>query len=169
VRPRFVDKLPLNFFYFGHIARALPGASLVVLRRHPLDTCLANFRQLFATGMSYYDYAYDLRDIARYYASFHRLMAHWRNVLPGRLLELEYETLVREPRREIERLLAHCRLPWDERCLGFEHNPSAVATASAVQVRQPLYASSIGRWRRYSRQLEPAAAQLLSEGVELNR
>ena len=164
-RPRFVDKMPLNFFYLGHIARALPAASIVVLRRHPLDTGLSNFRQLFATGFSYYDYARDLGDIGRYYVQFDRLIAHWRATLPGRVHEVRYEALVADQRAETGRLLAHCRLPWEEACLHFEHNEQAVATASAVQVRQPLYASSVGRWRRFERHLQPLIAELLAAGV----
>jgi hypothetical protein len=164
---RFVDKMPLNFFYLGHIARALPAASIVVLRRHPLDTGLSNFRQLFATGFSYYDYARDLRDIGRYYAQFDRLIAHWQATLPGRVHEVRYEALVADQLAETERLLAHCRLPWEETCLRFERNERAVATASAVQVRQPLYASSVGRWRRYQRHLQPLIDELRTAGVAL--
>jgi Flp pilus assembly protein TadD len=167
-QPRFVDKMPLNFFYLGHIARALPAASLVVVRRHPLDTGLSNFRQLFATGFSYYDYARDLRDIGRYYAQFDRLIAHWQATLPGRVHEVRYEALVADQRAETERLLAHCRLPWEEACLRFERNESPVATASAVQVRQPLYASSVGRWRRYERYLQPLIDELRVAGVPLS-
>jgi tetratricopeptide (TPR) repeat protein len=165
VQSRFVDKMPLNFFYLGHIARALPAASIVVLRRHPLDTGLSNFRQLFATGFSYYDYARDLRDIGRYFVQFDRLIAHWRATLPGRVHEVPYEALVADQRAETARLLAHCRLPWEEACLHFERNQQAVATASAVQVRQPLYASSVGRWRRFERHLQPLIDELLAAGV----
>jgi hypothetical protein len=160
--------MPLNFFYLGHIARALPAATLVVLRRHPLDTGLSNFRQLFATGFSYYEYARDLRDIGRYYGQFERLIAHWQATLPGRVHEVWYEALVAEQRAETGRLLAHCRLPWEEACFHFERNASAVATASAVQVRQPLYASSVGRWRRYQRHLQPLIDELQAAGVQLS-
>jgi len=166
-RPRFVDKMPLNFFYLGHIARALPVASLVVVRRNPLDTGLSNFRQLFATGLPYYDYARDLRAIARYYAQFDRLVRHWQATLPGRVHELQYEALVRDQRVATAALLEHCRLPWDEACMAFERNPGAVATASAVQVRQPLYSTSVGRWRRYQRQLQPLLDELVAAGIEL--
>ena len=166
-QPRFVDKMPLNFFYLGHLARALPAASIVVLRRHPLDAGLSNFRQLFATGNAYYDYARDLRDIGRYYAQFARLIAHWQATLGGRVHEVWYESLVADQRAETRRLLAHCRLPWDDACLHFERNASAVATASAVQVRQPLYATSVGRWRRYEHHLQPLVAELAAAGVQL--
>ena len=166
---RFVDKMPLNFFYLGHIARALPAASLVVLRRHPLDTGLSMFRQLFATGFSYYDYARDLRDLGRYYAMFDGLIAHWRRVLPGRIHEVHYEALVADQAGETQRLLEHCDLPWDDQCLAFERNAAAVATASAVQVRQPIHAGSVGRWRRYAAQLQPLVDELRAAGIEIPR
>ena len=164
-RPRFVDKMPLNFLYLGHIARALPAARLVVVRRGPLDTCLGNFRQLFALGFSYYDYACDLLDTGRYYLAFDRLVAHWRAVLPGRIHELHYERLVAEQRDETRRLLEHCGLDWEDGCLAFERNPGAVATASAVQVRERLHARSIGRWRHYERELQPLIRLLAEAGV----
>jgi hypothetical protein len=164
-RPRFVDKMPLNFFYLGHIARALPAARLVVVRRDPLDTCLGNFRQLFAIGFSYYDYACDLLDTGRYYLAFDRLMAHWRAVLPGWIHEVRYEHLVADQRAETQRLLAHCGLDWEDGCLEFERNPTAVATASAVQVREPLHARSVGRWRHYERELQPLIRLLAEAGV----
>jgi tetratricopeptide (TPR) repeat protein len=165
--PRFVDKMPLNFFYLGHIARALPNARVVVLRRDPRDTGLSLFRQLFATGLAYYDFTRDLRAIGRYYACFDRLVAHWRAVLPGRVHELSYEALVADQRAVTARLLGHCGLAWQERCLEFERNASAVATASAVQVREPLHSASIGRWRRHARQLEPLIEELRAAGIEL--
>ena len=163
-RARFVDKMPLNFFYLGHIARALPGARLVVVRRDPLDTCLGNFRQLFALGFSYYDYAYDLLDTGRYYLAFDRLVAHWRAMLPGRIHEVSYERLVADQRGETRRLLEHCGLDWEDGCLAFERNPAAVATASAVQVREPLHARAVGRWRHYERELQPLVRLLADEG-----
>jgi tetratricopeptide (TPR) repeat protein len=163
-QPRFVDKMPLNFFYLGHVARALPGAPMVVVRRHPLDTCLSNFRQLFALGFSYYDYACDLLDTGRYYLAFDRLVAHWRRVLPGRIHEIAYEGLVADQRAETGRLLAHCDLDWEDGCLAFDRNPSAVATASAVQVREPIYSRAVGRWRRYERELQPLVGLLTEEG-----
>jgi hypothetical protein len=164
-RPRFVDKMPLNFFYLGHIARALPVARLVVVRRQPLDACLSSFRQLFALDFSYYDYAYDLEDTARYYAMFDRLVAYWKRVLPGRIHEIQYERLVADSRAETQRLLEHCGLEWEQRCLEFERNPAPVATASAVQVRQPLHAGAIGRWRHYETELRPVIETLRALGV----
>jgi tetratricopeptide (TPR) repeat protein len=163
--PRFVDKMPLNFFYLSHVARALPGVRVLVLRRHPLDTVVASFRQLFATTMPYYEYAYDLGDAARYWLAFDALMAHWRRVLPGRLLEVEYESLVRDPAGALRPVLEHCGLDWEASCLEFDRNRDAVATASAVQVRQPIYASSVGRWRHYQAHLEPALTVFAAAGI----
>ena len=164
-KPRFVDKMPLNFFYLGHIARALPNARFVVLRRDPRDTGLSLFRQLFATRMSYYDFALDLHDIARYYAAFDRLVGHWRALLPDRLHEVSYEAFVTHFETETRHLLAHCGLPEDPACAAFERNAEPVATASAVQVRQGLNAGSIGRWRRYESQLAPMLETMRALGV----
>jgi hypothetical protein len=97
---RFIDKFPGNFQYAGFIAQALPQARIVCLRRHPMDTVLSNFRNLFAISSRYYDYSYDLIDIARYYARFHRLMAFWQEALPGRILEVSYEALVADQEGE---------------------------------------------------------------------
>lgn len=166
-RPRFVDKLPHNFLYAGFIARALPRARIICLRRDPMDTCLSNFRQLFAQTSPYYDYSFDLLDTGRYYLLFDRLMAHWRRVLPGRMLEIEYEALVADPESGTRRLLEHCGLAWHEGCLRFEQNPAPVATASAVQVREPINRSSIGRWRKYATELRPLQALLEEAGIAL--
>lgn len=165
-RPHFIDKLPHNFLYLGYIARTLPRARLICLRRDPLDTCLSNFRQLFALNTPYFDYAYDLLDTGRYYLGFDRLMAHWQRVLPGRVLEIHYEDIVDNQESATRRLLDHCGLPWDEACMNFEQNQAPVATASAVQVRAPIYRSSIGRWRRYEAQLGELQALLQAGGVQ---
>jgi tetratricopeptide (TPR) repeat protein len=149
----FVDKMPLNFFYVGHIAHALPQARVICVRRNPLDTCLSNFRQLFAINYPYYHYSYDLLDTGRYYLSFARLMAHWRSTLPGAMLEIQYEDIVNDPQTATRKMLDFCGLEWEESCLRFELNSAAVATASAAQVRQPLYRSSVQRWRHYENEL----------------
>lgn len=163
----FTDKTPLNFLLVGLIHRALPNAKIVCVRRHPLDTCLSNFRQLFATGFSYYNYAYDIEDTARYYVLFDRLMAHWDAVLPGRVLRVDYEALVSEQEAQTRRLLKHLGLSWDPACLEFQRNAAPVATASAVQVREPIYRSAAGRWQRYRQELEPARRILEAAGVDL--
>ena len=166
-RGRFTDKFPGNFHYAGFIARALPNAKIVCLRRHPLDTVLANFRNLFAISSRYYDYSYDLMDIAQYYARFDRLMAFWREALPGRILELRYEDLVADQEGETRRLLAHCGLEWSDACLDFHQNAAPVSTPSAAQVRQPMYADSVARWKHHQSALAPVIAYFEQAGIAI--
>lgn len=163
--PRFVDKLPHNFLYAGHIARALPNASIICLRRNPMDTCLSNFRQLFAQETPYYDYSFDLLDTGRYYALFDGLMAHWEKTMPGRILQVEYEVLVDDQEAQTRRVVAHCGLAWDDACLRFEENASPVSTASAVQVRLPMFRTSMQRWKRYETHLRGLRDLLESRGI----
>ncbi|KQY52074.1 tetratricopeptide repeat-containing sulfotransferase family protein [Lysobacter sp. Root494] len=163
--PRFIDKLPQNFLYAGHIARALPNARIICLRRNPMDTCLSNFRQLFQMGSSFYDYSFDLLGVGRYYLLFDRLMTHWQHVIPGRILEVHYESLVESQEATTRALLAHCGLDWDEACLRFEENEAPVATASAVQVRSPVYRSSLQRWKRYESHLTALKSLLEQAGI----
>lgn len=167
-RPRFVDKFPGNFYYAGLIARALPNARIVCLRRNPLDTVLGNFRNLFAISSPYYDYSYDLLDIAAYYVRFDRLMAAWRRILPGRVLELDYETLVTDQEGETRRLLAHCGLDWSDRCLDFHTNTAPVSTPSAAQVRRPINADGIARWRAHAEAMEPARRLIKAAGIAID-
>ncbi len=156
---RFIDKMPLNFFYAVLIHAALPNARIICLRRNPMDACLSNLRQLFATSYSYYNYAYDLLDTGRYYVHFDALMALWRRTLPpARFIEIHYESLVADQERESRRLVEFCGLPWDDACLNFHANTAPVATASSVQVRSPIYASSVGRWKRYGTRLDDLRA-----------
>ena len=165
--PRFVDKLPHNFLYAGYIANALPNAKLVCVRRNPMDTCLSNFRQLFATTSRYYDYSFDLMDVGRYYLLFDLLMAFWRQTLPGRILEIAYEDLVRDQEGETRALLEHCGLDWNDACLRFEENGSPIATASAVQVRQPIHGANVQRWKRFEPQLQELRALLEAGGIRV--
>lgn len=152
---RFTDKMPLNFFYVWLIHRALPSARIVALRRDPMDSCLSNFRQLFATGFSYYNYSLDIDDTGAYYGRFDKLLAEWRRSMPpSRYIELKYEDIVRDQENQTRRLLDFCDLSWNEACLRFHENPAPVATASSVQVRQPLYTGSIGRWKKYGDRLD---------------
>lgn len=163
---RFVDKMPLNFFYTALILRALPGARVICLRRNPADTILSNYRQLFATSFGYYAYAYDLEWAADYYARFDRLMMHFRQTLPAdRFTEVAYEDLVFDVEGEARRLVAFAGLDWQERCLAFHENAAPVATASASQVRRPLYATSVHRWKRYRDSLKPALNVLAANGI----
>jgi tetratricopeptide (TPR) repeat protein len=163
--PRFIDKLPANFLYTGHIARALPNARIVCLRRNAMDTVWSNYKNLFASQSAYYAYSYDLMDTARYYARFDRLMALWDRLFPGRILQQSYEALVADQEGETRRLLEHCGLDWDEACLRFHENSAAVATPSAAQVRRPLNADAVGRWRVHEAALEPVRAWLETQSV----
>ena len=159
----FVDKLPHNFLYAGFIAQALPRAKLICLRRDPMDTCLSNFRQLFALESADHAYSFDLLDIGRYYLQFDRLMRYFQQRMPGRILELHYEHLVRTQENTTRTLLEFCGLPWEEACLSFERNQAPVATASMVQVRSGMNASSLHRWKRYGAQMD-GLRRLLEEG-----
>lgn len=161
----FIDKLPANFLYIGHILHALPRAKIVCLRRHPLDTIWSNYKNLFASQSSYYAYSYDLMDTARYYARFDRLMALWDRLFPGRVLQLSYERLVADQEAQTRRLLDHVGLPWDAACLSFHENSAAVATPSAAQVRQPLNADAVARWKRHADALAPVRDWLAGQGI----
>jgi len=165
-RPVFIDKLPFNYLYAGLIHLALPRAKIVSVRRNPLDTCYAVYKQLFKDA---YPFSYDLAELGRYYVGYVRLMRHWDAVMPGVVLTVHYEDLVADVRGQARRLLHHCALGWDEQCVRFHENARASTTASALQVRQPLYDTSVGRWRRYAEQLEPLRRQLEAEGIACDR
>lgn len=161
----FIDKMPLNFFYAGLIHRALPNAKIICLRRNPLDTVLSNYRQLFATSFSYYNYAYDLLDAGRYYIGFDRLARHWLETIPANYCEVHYESVVADTEKEARRLVDFCGLEWDPACLRFEENAAPVATASSVQVRQPIYRTAVERWRKYEKELQPLIELFATEGI----
>lgn len=167
-RVRFVDKLPANILYVGHIARALPNARIVCLRRNPMDTVWSNFKNLFAPGSPYYFYSNDLMDTARYYARFDRLMTFWQRRFPGRILELSYEALVADQEGETRRLLEHCGLDWDANTLAFHENQAAVATPSAAQVRRPINADAVGRWRVHADALAPVRRFFEANGIAVD-
>lgn len=166
LKPRFIDKLPHNFLYAGFIANALPNARIICLRRNPLDSCLSNFREPFAETSPFHGYSFDLLDTGRYYILFDRLMAHWRRVLPGRILEVDYETLVSNQETTTRQLLEHCDLPWNDACLHFERNQSPATTASSVQVRAPIHRDSVKRWKKYETQLAGLRDLLTSAGID---
>ncbi|MFS0772018.1 sulfotransferase [Sphingomonas sp. 1P08PE] len=165
-KERFVDKLPANFLYIGHILHALPDARIVCLRRHPMDTVWSNYKNLFALSSSYYFYSNDLMDSARYFARFDRLMAFWQRRFPGRILELGYEALVADQEGETRRLLQHCDLAWDARTLAFHENRAAVATPSAAQVRRPINADAVGRWRVHAEAMAPVRRFFEAQGID---
>lgn len=163
--PVLIDKTPANFLYLGIIARAMPHARIVHLKRHPLDACYAIYKTLFRMG---YPYSYRLDQLADYYIAYDRLMAHWHDVMPGQILDLQYENLVRDTDSEARKLLAYCGLKWEDAVLSFHENTSPSATASAAQVRRPLYSSSIGRWREHAAGLAPLIERLAAAGIALD-
>lgn len=163
--PRFVDKLPHNFQYVGHILNALPNARIICLRRDPMDTCIGNFRQLFALESPFYDYSFDILDTGRYFILFDKMMKRWAEIFPGKVLDVHYERLVADQERVTRELLEYCNLSWNDACLRFHENEAPSATASAVQVREPLHARFQGRWRKYGKSLEPLRELLLQAGL----
>lgn len=169
LKPRFIDKLPHNFLYAGFIANALPNARIICLRRNPLDTCLSNFREPFAETSPFHGYSFDLLDTGRYYLLFDQLMAHWKRVLPGRILEMDYETLVGDQEGSTRLLLDHCGLPWNSACLHFERNQAPASTASSVQVRAPIYRSAVRRWKKYEAQLTGLRELLTAAGIDCDK
>jgi tetratricopeptide (TPR) repeat protein len=161
---RFIDKMPLNYLYCGLILRALPNAKIIHVTRHPMAAGYAMYKTLFQDG---YPFSYDLRDIARYYVGYRRLMDHWRITMPGGMYELNYEQLVADQLAETRKLLAFCGLEWQDACAQFQRNPSATTTASASQVRRPIYDSSVAQWRHYAAQLAPLTDVLEAAGIGL--
>jgi tetratricopeptide (TPR) repeat protein len=160
---RVVDKTPANFLYLGLVARALPNARVIYVRRRPMDVCYAMYKTLFRMA---YPYSYDLDDLGRYWIAFDALMRHWQDALPsGRMLTVDYERLVAGPEPVIRAMLDHLGVPWEDACLRFDENPLPSLTASAAQVRQPLYATSVGAWRRHAEGLAPLARRLRNAGV----
>ena len=149
-RPRFVDKMPNNFPAVGFLQLVLPNAKIIDARRDPLDSCLSCYRQLFARGQSF---TYDLTDIGEYFLQYQRMMDYWHEVLPGRVLTVQYEDMVNDFENQVRRLLDYCELPFEENCVRFWETDRPVRTASSEQVRQPIYTQSIHRWRRYEHQL----------------
>ncbi|MGB5688648.1 MAG: sulfotransferase, partial [Woeseiaceae bacterium] len=148
--PRFIDKNPNNFMYIGLIRLILPGARIINVRRHPIDSCFGSYKQLFASGQPF---SYDLAEIGEYYLQYQRLVEHFHEVLPGFVLDVHYENVVGDFEAEVRRILGFCELPFEESCLRFHETTRAVKTASSEQVRQPIYASSVNLWKRYESHL----------------
>ena len=165
-RPRFTDKQPANFFYCGLIFRAFPNARIVHVTRHPLAACYAIYKARFRDRA--YAFSYDLDELGAFYVAYRRLMSHWHSVLPGRILDLAYEDIVTALEPTTRRLLDYAGLPFEPACLEFHRNPSSTGTASAVQVRRPLYDSSLQEWRHYAAQLAPLASRLRAAGIPVD-
>ncbi|MDH4315180.1 MAG: sulfotransferase [Gammaproteobacteria bacterium] len=149
--PFFTDKMPGNFLHIGFIHLMLPQAIIIDARRNPLDTCIGNYRQLFAQGKNQ---SYDLQELGKYYVEYIRIMQHWDSVLPGRILRVQYEVVVNDLETELRRILQHCGLPFEDACLNFHLSSRPVNTASSEQVRQPIYTDAIGFWKNYEPYLD---------------
>lgn len=150
--PFFTDKNPNNFVHVGLLQLLLPNAKIVNARRHPLDSCFGSYKQLFAAGQPF---TYDLVELGEYYLQYQRLMDHWHEVLPGKVLDVHYEEVVADFESQVRRILDHCGLEFEESCLRFHETERAVKSASSEQVRRPIYSSSVNLWRRYEEHLEP--------------
>jgi hypothetical protein len=151
------DKMPHNFLWIGAIISALPNAKIISCTRDPMDNCLSIYKNNFAKGQKY---AYDLQELGHYHLRYQDLMRYWHEVFPGKIYAINYEKLVDAQETETRKLLKHCGLSWDEACLSFHKTSRAVTTASAVQVRKPIYKESVQLWKKYEKQLQPLSKLL---------
>lgn len=158
---RIVDKMPHNYLNLGIILLSLPLAKVIHIKRHPLDTILSCFQQPFTEA---HEYTYDLKELTHYYNQYFRLMKHWREVFPGRFLEVSYEELVLNPEETLKKICDYLEVPFTRECLEFYKKEKPVKTASQDQVRKPLYTSSIGRWKRFERYFKEVI-ELLDEEI----
>lgn len=150
-KPLFTDKLPNNFPSMGLAHLIMPNATIINARRHPFDSCLGGYKQLFGAGQNF---TYDMLDLAHYYQQYDAMIKHWHAVMPGKVLDVHYEETVTDLEGQVRRILEHCGLPFEESCLRFHETERAVKTASSEQVRQPIYTGALGKWRRYEEHLE---------------
>ena len=150
--PYFIDKLPNNWLHVGLIHLILPNAKIIDARRHPMAGCFACFKQLFAHGQTF---TYDLQHLGHYYRNYVNVMDHWDQVLPGKVLRVQYEDMVADSDTQIRRVLEHCELPFEDQCLRFYETDRAVRTPSAEQVRQPIFTEGLEQWRNYEKHLDP--------------
>lgn len=160
--PYFIDKTPINVRMVPFIRRALPRAPILHLVRDPMDVCFSNFKAMFGNASSY---SYSIDALAHHYATYARITEHWRSTFPDAMLDVNYESLVRDPETGMRRILDHCGLDMQEACLRPERNAAAVATPSSVQVREPIHARSVGQWKAYAEQLEPLRRALVERGL----
>ena len=161
--PRFIDKMPNNFFHIGLIKLILPNATVIDARRHPLACCFSGFKQLFGEGQ---EFSYGLREIGNYYRQYVKLMDHWDAVLPGFVLRVEHEEVVADLEGQVRRLLDFCALPFEPACLNYHQTDRSIRTPSAQQVRQPIYKTGLDQWRNYEPWLGPLKDALGPEVLE---
>lgn len=162
--PVFIDKLPYNFLFLGFIAKAYPHARIVHLRRNPMDTCFAMYKQVFTWA---YKFSYSLEGLGRYYVAYDRLGAHWRELLKDRMIELDYEALVTDQEGQTRDLLAKLGLEFEDACLHFDRNQAASTTASSVQVRKKIHTRSVNRWAHFAEELQPLRTYLEKNGIQV--
>ena len=158
--PFFIDKMPNNFRHIGLIQLILPNAKIIDARRHPMACCFSGFKQLFASGQ---EFSYSLTDIGRYYQDYMRLMNHWHEVLPGKVLTVHHEAVVFNLEQQVRRILDFCALEFDPACLNFHQTERSVRTPSSEQVRQPIYQSGLEAWMNFEPWLEPLKAAIGDE------
>ncbi|MBL4911105.1 MAG: sulfotransferase [Alteromonadaceae bacterium] len=159
---KFIDKLPLNSLYVGLIHLALPNAKIIYVKRDPLDTIYAMYKQLFTHG---YPFSYDLNELTQYYIAHYKLMQHWQAVLPNAIYTVNYEDVINNVDEQAKLLIDYCDLGWQPQCSEFQYNKAPSTTASASQVRQGIYKSSQGKWQHYPQQLSSVKAQLEQAGI----
>ena len=155
--PYFIDKMPNNFRHIGLIKLILPNAKIIDARRHPMACCFSGYKQLFAEGQ---EFSYDLDDLGSYYRDYVTLMDHWQTVLPGDILQVNYEQVVGDLEGQVRRVLDYCGLPFEAQTLEFHDTERSVRTASSEQVRRPLYREGLDQWRNFEAELQPLEAQL---------
>ena len=151
--PFFIDKMPNNFWHIGLVQLILPRATIIDVRREPMACCFSNLKQLFGTDNQ--EFAYGVDDIAGYYRTYLDLMRHWDDVLPGRVLRVQYEDLVEDLEGRVRRMLDHCGLPFEPACLAFHETRRSVRTPSSEQVRQPIGREGLDQWKHYAPWLAP--------------
>jgi hypothetical protein len=144
--------MPNNFAHVGLLSAILPNAKIIDARRHPLDSCLGSFKQHFAKGQTF---TYDMFELGEFYLHYDNLMHHWNDVLPGKVLRVQYEDVVQNLDTQVRRILDYCGLPFEEGCVNFHETKRSVRTASSEQVRQPIYSGSVNTWQRFDSHLEP--------------
>jgi Tfp pilus assembly protein PilF len=160
--PFFIDKFPMNFMLVGFIVKAFPKAKIIHVTRGPVDTCFAVFKQLFE---EVYQHSYDQCEMAEHYVMYRNLMDHWHNIMPGKIFDVAYENVVADNEGQARSLIQFLGLDWEDACIDFEKNNTAVVTASAAQVREKAHNRSVGRWKNYEKQLSPTMDILKSAGI----
>jgi len=166
-KDKFVDKLPLNLLHAGFIIKALPNCKIICLDRDPLDTIVSNYRQVFSAQYRYCDYSLCMNSTAKFYIQFKRVRALWQSLFPDNFYVINYQRLVNEPAHEAQKLAKFCGINYQQKSLQIDKNTSPVATASALQVREPIHNHSIGRWRHYEPYLKEVISLLKAENINI--